>query len=99
MAKYYFTRKAVDDLSEIWNYTRLNWSEAQADKYYKSLIKTCKDIARNPGPGRKYIEIAPGLSGFKSGRHILFYRKIDSETIEITRILHERMDLKTRIGQ
>ena len=40
MAKYYFTNKAVDDLSEIWNYTIETWSEMQAEKYYDCLLYT-----------------------------------------------------------
>jgi toxin ParE1/3/4 len=38
MAKYKFTKKAVKDLSDIWNYTVDTWSENQADKYYKLII-------------------------------------------------------------
>jgi toxin ParE1/3/4 len=33
----------------------------------------------------------------KANRHIIFYRKSPGNIIEITRILHERMDLKNRI--
>ena len=32
MAKYHLTNQAVQDLSDIWNYTFDNWSEEQADK-------------------------------------------------------------------
>ena len=38
MAGYSFTNKAVNDLSDIWNYTRDSWSEKQADKYYTMLL-------------------------------------------------------------
>lgn len=31
MAEIRFTRKAVEDLSDIWNYTTDKWSEQQAD--------------------------------------------------------------------
>ena len=31
MAEYYFTNKAVDDLSEIWDYPIETWSEMQAE--------------------------------------------------------------------
>ena len=48
MANFRFTKKAIDDLSEIWNYTFYKWSENQADKYYKMLIENCKEIACNP---------------------------------------------------
>ena len=41
MANYFFSKKAVEDLSEIWNYTYDAWSESQADKYYNLLIGFC----------------------------------------------------------
>ncbi|MEO1098856.1 MAG: type II toxin-antitoxin system RelE/ParE family toxin [Bacteroidota bacterium] len=37
------------------------------------------------------------LVALKINRHIVFYRIISSELIEITRILHERMDLKNQL--
>lgn len=33
MAKYNLTKKAVEDLTKIWNYTFDTWSENQADAY------------------------------------------------------------------
>ena len=100
MAKLRFTRKAVEDLTGIWNYTADAWSESQADEYYGMLIAACRRIAENPSAaGRRYDEVAEGLFGVKAGRHILFYRSADSGGVEIVRILHERMDLKTKIGE
>jgi toxin ParE1/3/4 len=63
------------------------------------LITNFQYIADNPYIGRSYECIINNLFGLKVGRHIIFYRKIKNEkaTIEITRILHERMDLKNRI--
>ncbi|WP_420318747.1 type II toxin-antitoxin system RelE/ParE family toxin [Ekhidna sp.] len=34
MANYQLTNLAVQDLTDIWNYTFDNWSEQQADVYY-----------------------------------------------------------------
>jgi toxin ParE1/3/4 len=34
-----FRQKAIDDLSEIWDYTFHNWSETQADKYYEMPMR------------------------------------------------------------
>jgi toxin ParE1/3/4 len=39
------------------------------------------------------------LYGVKTNRHIIFYRKPSEEYVEITRILHERMDLKNRLNE
>jgi len=47
MVKYKLTIKAVDDLSNIWNYTLEKWSEKQADKYYNMLVDSFNEIARN----------------------------------------------------
>lgn len=99
MTKYYLTNKAVDDLTSIWNYTILNWSEQQADKYYGILIDTFHEIAKNPGLGKIYQGIIPTLFGLRAKRHIIFYRIISITEIEITRILHEIMDLKKRIKE
>jgi len=41
--------------------------------------------------------VTENIFGFKAGRHIIFYRKIEENEVEITRILHEQMDLKNRI--
>jgi len=98
MAKYQLTQKAIKDLTDIWNYTYDNWSEQQADKYYKILMENCQKIADNPELGKNYDGIVKELYGFKVNRHIIFYRKFINKPAEITRILHERMDLKSRIN-
>jgi toxin ParE1/3/4 len=97
MANYYLTNKAVDDLTNIWKYTFEKWSEKQADKYYEMLINNCQEIAVNPELGKNYDKIASTLFGLRTIRHIIFYRMISTEKVEITRILHESMDLKKRI--
>ncbi|NJK94735.1 MAG: type II toxin-antitoxin system RelE/ParE family toxin [Bacteroidetes bacterium] len=97
MAKFKLTNKAVDDLTQIWNYSNLKWSENQADKYYQMLIDNFNEVANNPDMGKSYSGVIENLSGFKVGRHIIFYRKIEDDVIEIVRILHEQMDLKNRI--
>ena len=99
MANFYLTNKAVEDLNEIWDYTCNKWSEEQADKYYQMLLDNCKDIAENPGLGKNYDGIETNLLGLKTNRHIIFYRKIERNIIEITRILHGRMDLKNKITE
>ena len=38
MSKYKLTKRAVQDLKEIWNYTFDKWSEKQADKYFRELL-------------------------------------------------------------
>jgi len=99
MAKYHFTNKAVEDLSGIWDYTYDIWSEKQADLYYEMLISVCQEVAENPGLGKNYEEITKKLYGYRVSRHVIFYRIISVEDIEIVRILHGSMDLKNRIRE
>ncbi len=99
MAKYKLTNKAVDDLTHIWNYTIDRWSENQADKYYQLLLDNFNDVANNPDLGKNYSGVIENLLGFRAGRHIIFYRKIEEDEIEIIRILHEQLDLKNRIKE
>jgi toxin ParE1/3/4 len=97
MPKYILTNKAVTDLSDIWNYTYSKWSEIQADKYYQLLIDTCDKIADNPDLGKDYSIVIDNLLGFRAGRHIIFYRRLEGDKIKVIRILHDQMDLGSRL--
>jgi toxin ParE1/3/4 len=97
MSNYYLSNEAVQDLSNIWRYTVETWSEEQADKYYEMLLTCCSTVADNPNLGKSYHRIIKDLFGFRANRHIIFYRIVTPNQIEITRILHEQMDLENRI--
>jgi toxin ParE1/3/4 len=97
MSKLKFTNKAIVDLSDIWNYTIENWSESQADKYYKLILNACASILKKPLSGKDYDIVYPKLKGKKASYHIIFYRVFEDKSVEIVRILHERMDLKNKL--
>jgi len=94
MAKVYLTKKAVDDLEEIWDYTVETWSENQAEIYYSLLIDSCQELANKPNLGKSYEVVEKNVLGFKSGQHIIFYRIVTEMEIEVVRILHGMMDIK-----
>ncbi|MDE6871846.1 MAG: type II toxin-antitoxin system RelE/ParE family toxin [Bacteroidales bacterium] len=100
MAEFHLTNKAVEDLSDIWNYTFDEWSEKQADEYYNILVGACRKIAGSPELfGKRYDDIMRGLRGARVNKHIVFYRILDGNDVEIVRILHERMDLQNGINR
>ena len=99
MANYILTNKAVEDLSKIWDYTCEVWSETQADRYYYMLLDSCQELADEKVRGKNYREVKEDILGFKAGLHIIFYRKLKGNKIEIARILHSRMDLKSRMQE
>lgn len=97
MAKFFLTNKAVDDLTDIWYYTIETWSENQAEKYYLLLMHSCQELAEKPTLGKSYDIVEKNVFGYKTGQHIIFYRIVSENEIEIARILHGMMDLKSKI--
>ncbi|MFI5132449.1 MAG: type II toxin-antitoxin system RelE/ParE family toxin [Chitinophagales bacterium] len=96
---FILSKKAVEDLSEIWEYTIQIWSETQADKYYFMLLGVCQDMANGKVTARQYPEIHSEILGTRAGQHIIFFRHVRKNTIEVVRILHSRMDLRNRIEE
>lgn len=99
MAKVILRQKAINDLNDIWDYTFKKWSEKQADKYYATIKLTCNGIGENPDAGKEYGGISKDLLGLKAEKHIIFFKSISEDRIEVVRILHERMDLKNRLNE
>lgn len=99
MGRYILSNKAIGDLGDIWNFTFDRWSEKQAVKYYRDFLDAFQELADNPGSGRNYDEVRAGLKGVRTGRHIVFFIPLNEGEIEIIRILHERMDLKSRFQE
>ena len=97
MANYRLSNKAIEDLDSIWLYTLSTWSEQQADNYYNDLIDACKEICDSTiNADREYVEIQKGLWCHHCRKHLIFYKYSSDNTIDIIRILHERMDIFTQ---
>ncbi|MDP2363223.1 MAG: type II toxin-antitoxin system RelE/ParE family toxin [Ignavibacteria bacterium] len=97
MAKYKLTNEAVKDLEEIWIYTFQKWSVEQADRYYNLIIDEIEFLSSNCLSGRSIDHIKEGYRVSKVKSHMVFYRIIKNEAIEVIRILHQKMDIETRI--
>lgn len=91
------SEKAQKDLINIWEYTFQKWSLEQADRYFNILVHGMNEICKNPDLGKSYEYIRKDYFGYNQKSHIIFYRIINNETIEIIRILHQKMDLHNRI--
>jgi len=97
VAKFYLTNKAVSDLESIWIYTAYTWSEKQADGYYFLLLDACQELAGDPEKGKPYDVVEKDLLGLKAGQYIVFFRRLAKDEVEVVRILHNRMDLKSHL--
>lgn len=82
---------AENDLLEIWNYTRIEWSESQADSYIETFADKFSQLELQPGTGRRIDQIRCGYHRSLHGSHLIFYRQT-SDGIEVIRVLHERMN-------
>lgn len=96
---YRISEKAVEDLEYIWTYTLHKWSIEQADRYYNLIISEIEFITQNFMAGKSMYHIKVGYRASIVKSHLIFYRKSHDSKVEIIRILHQSMDIETRINE
>lgn len=94
---YVISKKAVSDLEEIWLYTFEKWSIDQADRYYNLILDEIQFICKNVNVGKTMEHVRKGYRASKVKSHLIFYR-IQNNTVEVIRILHEQMDIENRLN-
>lgn len=60
---------------------------------WRELQHAIDRAAANPRIGRACDEIRPGYRKLSAGSHTLFYRVTGEGTIDVVRVLHQRMDV------
>jgi len=93
---YAISKKAVADLEEIWLYTVEKWSMNQADRYYNLIFDEIRFICKNVTAGKSMEHVRKGYRASKVKSHLIFYR-VQNNSVEVIRILHERMDIENRL--
>ena len=63
------------------------------------MDKAFYDIAKMPEKGRNCDYIRLGYRKYGVGKHLIFYRQVDNNSIEIVRILHKRMDARKQLAK
>lgn len=97
--KYRISKEASKDLEKIWLYTFENWSQEQADRYFNLIIDEIENITRDPLSGKDYNDIRKGYYRARVKSHFIFYRvNAERQEIEIVRILHQQMDIDSRLN-
>ena len=89
------TAKARNDLLEIGRYTESRWGRSQRNHYLKQMDEAFNLIGGSPKIGKDRSHVLAGYRSFQQGSHVIYYQ--ESETIDIVRVLHERMDVKRHI--
>lgn len=93
------------DFANILKWTVENFGSRQASSYRDTLVQAIGALTDGPevAGSKARDEIAKGLRTLhvarrgRRGSHFLMYRTMGEATIEIVRILHERMDLQRHL--
>jgi toxin ParE1/3/4 len=94
---YRLSPLAESDLEDVWLYTFENWSAEQADRYHNQIMAAIGGLAEGGTEGRAIDDIRPGYRKRAVVSHFLFYRITDAGLIDVIRILHQRMDIPSRL--
>ncbi|MFN4365348.1 type II toxin-antitoxin system RelE/ParE family toxin [Chryseobacterium hispalense] len=98
--KYRISKEALNDLEKIWLYTFEVWSKEQADHYFNLLMDEIEYLSENPKSGKDYNDIRKGYFRSRVKSHFIFYKiNLNNKEIEIIRILHQQMDISSRLDE
>jgi len=94
------------DFANVLKWTAENFGVRQSRVYRDTLVHAIGELANGPNVAgsKARDEIMPGLRTLhvarhgRRGRHFLMYRAAPKSTIEIVRILHDKMDLQRHIA-
>jgi toxin ParE1/3/4 len=95
---YRISQQAIEDLDKIWMYTFNKWTKEQADRYFDSIITEIEFLADNFMTGKSAEQTRKNYRVTKVKSHLIFFRKAENDIVEIVRILHQRMDIKTHLN-
>lgn len=97
--RYKISKEASDDLDEIWFYTFENWSVEQADRYLDLLIDEIEYLTESPESGKDYSHVRSGYFRSTVKSHFIFYKvNMNEGELEVIRILHQQMDIDSRLN-
>jgi toxin ParE1/3/4 len=98
MPSFTLTNMAKADLKDIGRYTLHKWGREQRNHYLSILDACFRQLAENPFNGKDCSEIRSGYRKFNVGSHIILYRQIISDSIEIVRVLLGHMDAENHLS-
>jgi len=88
-----FSRRAREDLLDIWLYIARQNSEAATDRVFDRIEDACRTLARHPELGVARSEIADEARSLVVQRWLALYR-LTSDGVQIVRIIDAARDLK-----
>ena len=115
MARFRLSRPAQTDVARIFVASAERWGVDARRRYSATLAAAMCQVAAGPQgrTTRDRSELMPGIRSFhlrharvddpgsrvRRPVHVLYYRVIEPELIEIVRVLHERMEPTRQISE
>ena len=100
-SSYLLSPLALADLSDIWDYSYSNWGAVQADAYVLAIHAACEELAKTLAKGRAGGQSAEHIrAGYRKhlvGSHVIFFRCQPRDSVEVVRILNQRMDVPAHL--
>lgn len=97
MQPYVLTQLAAKDLKDIARYTLTQWGKKQSLEYANLLDKRFQEIADKTAVSRSFSNLYPQIRVTHCEHHYIFYVHDEGERPCILAVLHERMDLVSRL--
>lgn len=114
MARYRLSRPAEDDISRILAASEERWGTEGRRRYAAIIAATLRQLAHDPeAPAtRDRTELLAGVRSIhlryvrgvdpamrvRRPVHIIYYRAVTPDLIEIVRVLHERMEPRRHLA-
>ena len=100
-----FTSDFDADFLNVLNHTADTFGARQYDIYKALILKAIRNLEAGPDVrgSASRADIGPGLHTYPisraggRGSHFLLYRPASADTIEVLRLLHERMDISRHV--
>ncbi|WP_180355918.1 type II toxin-antitoxin system RelE/ParE family toxin [Aliirhizobium smilacinae] len=99
MVEVRLRRTAKSDLRGIGRYTREHWSADQAGIYVDQLLDVIEQIGDHPFSGQDVSDIREGYRRRAAGHHLIFYAVMADDSVEIARILNEKVDIRRHLDE
>ena len=97
MGTFTLSYKAKVDLKSIAEYTQRKWGKEKRRIYLRQFDDSFHMLADSPSLGVQCDFIKSGYRKFPVTSHLIFYRNISSSKIQIVRVLHKRMNAKSKL--
>jgi len=97
MSSFTLTNAAKNDLKAIAKFSEQRWGYSQRTIYIKQFDDSFHMLSETPSVGKDCNYIKRGYRKFPQGSRIIFYRELSNETIQIVRILHNKMDVDSQL--